>query len=100
VKERERRQREMAKRAANAAAKKAENQRKKAEKDYKKAIETSQLGKRKASKALPKPQKRQKIGGGGAIGGAAAGAAIRAASPGPSRTTSRGRTITLPSKFR
>ena len=100
VKARKRRQREMAERAANAAAKRAENQRKKEEKDRQKAIQTSQKGKRKALRAPSKPQKRQKVSGGGAISGAASGAAVRAASPEPRRTTSRGRTITLPSKFR
>jgi hypothetical protein len=100
MKEKERREKEKAERAASAAAKRANSQRKKAEKDREKAIKTSQKGKRKASKVSSKPQKRQKVSGGGAIGSAASGAAIRAASPEPPRTTSRGRTITLPLKFR
>jgi hypothetical protein len=53
-------------------------------------------GKHKASTLLPKQQKPQKQ----VSGGAASNVAPSAASPASARTTSRGRTVTLPSKFR
>jgi hypothetical protein len=85
-------EKEKADKALEAERKKAAQE----EAKHQKSIPTSQKGKRNASKALPKQRKRQKRVG----GGAASSVAPRAASPEPSRTTSRGRTITLPSKFK
>jgi hypothetical protein len=82
------------------AEKAAETQRENDKQNRLKALQTSQTGKRKASRAPSKPQKRQKSSGGGSGGGAASGVATRAASPELPRTTSRGRTVTLPSKFK
>jgi hypothetical protein len=82
------------------ADKAAEAQRKKQESDYQKAIQTSQRGKRKASRPPPKQQKRQKVSSGGAIGGRSLDRPQPAASPQPTRTTRLGRNVTLPSKFR
>jgi hypothetical protein len=78
--------------ADDAARKLAEKQ----QKDREKALQTSQKGKHKASTLLPKQQKPQKQ----VSGGAASNVAPSAASPASARTTSRGRTVTLPSKFR
>jgi hypothetical protein len=82
------------------ANKAAEAQRKKQESDHQKAIQTSQRGKRKASRPPPKQQKRQKVSSGGAIGGRSLDRPRPAASPQPTRTTRLGRNVTLPSKFR
>ena len=78
------------------AAKAAEKQREKEEKDRQKALQITQKGKRKASRAPAPKKKRQKISGGGA---APAEASAPASAP-PVRTTSRGRNIHLPAKFK
>ena len=82
------------------AEKAAEQERQKQQNNTSKAAQTSQKGKRKASKPLSKQQKRQKRSGGGAVGGGTSGELASAALPEPAKTTSRGRTITLPSKFK
>lgn len=68
----------------------------KAERDRQKALQTSQTGKRKASRPLPKQQKRQKQVG----GRAASSVAPSAAPPPPSHVTRLGRNTKLPAKFR
>lgn len=77
----------------------AEAQRKadeKAERDRQKALQTSQAGKRKASRLLPKQQKRQKQ-----VGGRAASSVAPSAAPlPPSHVTRLGRNTKLPAKFR
>jgi hypothetical protein len=78
------------------AKKAAEKQRQKEERDCQKAIQTSQTGKRKASRVPAPENKRQKRSSGGV---AARVAHTRSPSP-PPRITSRGRSIKIPSKFR
>jgi hypothetical protein len=78
------------------AEKAAEKQRQREERDRQKAIQTSQTGNRKASRAPAPKNKRQKRSG----GGAATEAILQRASAPPVRTTSRGRNVHLPSKFR
>jgi 23S rRNA pseudoU1915 N3-methylase RlmH len=78
------------------AEKAAEKQRQKEERDRQKAIQTSQTGKRKASRALALKNKRQKRSGDGV---AARVAHTRSLSLLP-QITSRGRTIKVLSKFR
>jgi hypothetical protein len=78
------------------AEKAAEKQRQKEERVSAKALQLSQKGKRKASRAPPTRNKRQKRPG----GGAAIDAAIEAPSALPAKVTSRGRNVKLPQKFR
>jgi hypothetical protein len=96
--EEKRAERERAKvvREKERAEKAAEKQRQKEERNLQKAIQTSQTGKRKASRASAPKNKRQKRSGGSA---AARIAPTRSPSP-PPRITSRGRSIKVPSKFR
>ncbi|KAF1974908.1 hypothetical protein BU23DRAFT_460680 [Bimuria novae-zelandiae CBS 107.79] len=68
----------------------------KADRDRQKALQTSQAGKRKASRPLPRQQKRQKQVG----GRAASSVAPSAAPPPPSHVTRLGRNTKLPAKFR
>ena len=78
------------------AEKAAEKQHQKEMRDSAKALQLSQLGKRKASKSSLTPNKRRKQMGG-------AGASVVAVvepSALPTRVTSRGRNVSLPSKFR
>jgi hypothetical protein len=90
--EKEVKEKEKADKAAEARRKKD----KKAEANRQKALQTSQTGKRKASRPLPRQQKRQKqVGGGAALSVAQSGAL-----PPLTRTTRTGRNVTLPSKFR
>jgi len=95
----ENREKRMREKEEKEKKKAAEAQRKKDETDEtnrQNALQTSQAGKRKASRPLPKQQKRQKQAG----GSAASSVATRAASPPPTRTTRRGRNLTVPLKFR
>lgn len=78
------------------AAKAAKTKRVRAENNTKKAIKTSKKGKRKASSALAPKNKRQKA----SSGGAAPVEASAPASASPVRTTSRGRNVHLPAKFK
>jgi hypothetical protein len=68
----------------------------KAERDRQKGLQTSQQSKRKASRPLPKQQKRQKQLG----GRAASSVAPSAAPPPPSHVTRFGRNTKLSTKFR
>jgi hypothetical protein len=90
--EAQRKRKEKADKAAEAQRKRKE----KAEIDCQKALQTSQIGKCKASRPLPKQQKRQKQ----VSGGAASSVAESAASPALTRTTKLGRHVTLPLKLR
>jgi hypothetical protein len=101
-KEREKQEKREEREAAKAVKEKekadlaAERERKKQENNTKKASQTSRLGKRKASRNPESVVKRQKqvvdaVGGGEGSG---------VASAAPTRTTSRGRSVNLPSKFR
>ncbi|KAF1937533.1 hypothetical protein EJ02DRAFT_313301, partial [Clathrospora elynae] len=74
----------------------AEKQRQKAEKEATKSGQAAQQLKRKAPQSVPPKNKRQKQSGGSALKVAVPEAT---SSPLP-RITSRGRNITLPSKFR
>jgi hypothetical protein len=89
--EKEVKDKEKADKAAEAQRKRKE----KAEIDCQKALQTSQIGKCKASRPLPKQQKRQKQ----VSGGAASSVAESAASPALTRTTKFGRHVTLPLKL-
>jgi hypothetical protein len=74
----------------------ARQQAEKERKDREKALQTSQTGKRKASRPLAKQKKRQKrVGGRGALS-----VAIEAAPAQPVRTSRGGRNIKTPAKFR
>ncbi|PVH93240.1 hypothetical protein DM02DRAFT_541949, partial [Periconia macrospinosa] len=79
------------------AAKQGARERKKQEKqNTQRSIQTSQKGKRKASKPITNPvQKKQKRGADAEVGGDA-----QARDPQPIRTTRGGRNISLPSKFK
>lgn len=74
----------------------AENLPRKEERDLQNALKTSQTGKRKGSKLLPKPKKKQKRSDSRTVT-AVGGVAKRAP---PLRPTKSGRTKTLPAKFR
>jgi hypothetical protein len=78
------------------AEKLLERQRQKEKRDTDKAIKLSQLGKRKASASTQRSNKRQKRSG----VDSGAGVAPKPAPPPPAQTTSRGRSVHLPSKFR
>jgi hypothetical protein len=78
------------------AEKATERERLKQQHDAAKALQLSQKGKRKASQAPPLNKKRQKRSG----DGAATEAVLQRASAPPVQTTSRGRNVHLPSKFR
>ncbi|KAF2819851.1 hypothetical protein CC86DRAFT_249087, partial [Ophiobolus disseminans] len=78
------------------AKKAAERERQKADKEAAKSSQATQELKRKAPQMSYLKKKRQKQSGGGA-----SKVAVPEAAPSPpARTTSRGRNITLPSKFR
>ena len=99
--EKKRKDREAAKvvRDKEKADKAAERARKKKAKDHEKAPKSAQKGKRKALEAAAsKPTKKKCQNGRGA--GVASSVALRAASPEPPRTTSRGRIFTLPLKYK
>jgi hypothetical protein len=74
----------------------AKRLRQKDENAAKKAIKLSQTSKRKASAPIKPSNKRQKR----SVVDAAGGAAPERLSPPPARTTSRGRSVHLPAKFR
>lgn len=99
VKERQKKD-DAARRAQDAAEKRAERKHQREARDHEKTLKSSHIGKHKASRASPKQQKRQKVSGDGAVGGGSSDTARPAASPEPARTTSCGRTITLPIKLR
>lgn len=92
VKEKERRDIEKAEKAAKLAEKRAVREANKQQK----AIQTSQKGKRKASRALPQKNKRQKRVG----GGVAPSVAPEAPSAQPARTSRGGRNINTPARYR
>jgi hypothetical protein len=93
---REERERAKVVREKERAEKAAEKQRQQAERDLQKGIQTTQKGKRKASRAPAQKNKRQKVMG----SGAATQVATQPAPAPSARTTSRGRSVHLPSKFR
>ena len=97
---REERERAKMVREKERAEKAAERERKKQEKAHQKALQTSQKGKRKALKASSKPRKRQKRSGGSGGGSRRSDGPTTPTSPKPTRVTSSGRNVTLPSKFR
>ncbi|KAI1508829.1 hypothetical protein Ptr86124_012128 [Pyrenophora tritici-repentis] len=76
--------------------KEAERARQKEERDAAKAIQLPQKGKRRASAATSSNNKRQKR-----VEAARAGAQVQEEPPAPpSKLTSRGRNVNLPSKYR
>lgn len=74
----------------------AERERKKQENNTKKASEKSRLGKRKASRPPKRVVKRQKQ----VVDAVGSGEGSGVTSVAPTKTTSRGRSVNLPSKFR
>jgi hypothetical protein len=79
-------------RRVEAAEKQAKREREKQERNNKKALQTSQLGKRRASRAPVPKAKRQKSSGGGA-----AAAEVQPAAP--SKVARSGRAVKLPTRY-
>jgi hypothetical protein len=79
-------------RRVEAAEKQAKREREKQERNNKKALQTSQSGKRKASRAPAPKAKRQKPSGGGA-----AAAEVQPAAP--SKVARSGRAVKLPTRY-
>jgi len=96
VREKERKEREKAERAAKAAEKKAVQNKNARQK----ALETSQKGKRKASKPLPKQPKRQKKVSGAVGGVVGSSVAHGATSDLPAKQSRGGRNIKTPARYR
>lgn len=101
-KEREKQEKREGREAAKAVKEKekadltAERERKKQENNANKASQTSHLGKRKASKPPKRVVKRQKQ----VVDAVGGGKGLEVTSEALTRTTSRGRNVNLPSKFR
>jgi flagellar biosynthesis GTPase FlhF len=95
AREKEERDKARAKEREEVEARKAERQRKKEKKDREKALHLSQSSKRKASKPLARPKKKQRCGAAARRGPPAAEPVLEV----PTCTTRSGRTSTLPARF-